>query len=82
MELDAVYRIVRPFFDFDSVMHPVGETWRFVGSNYSAYDDGLSLFVQTDEGEWHIRLQIYPDQQEKLWNEFDQYVELVKLEPQ
>lgn len=77
LALDQTYRVVRAFVDFDHAEHPVGETWTFVGSSFLPHDEGLSLFVQNDEGEWHIRLQLYPDKQERLWREFKQYVELV-----
>lgn len=68
------YEVTQPFVDFDGDSHPVGERWRFVGSSHLAYDDGLSLFVQTAEGEWHIRLQLRDEQQRKVWSAFEEYV--------
>lgn len=78
LELDRTYRVVRPFVDHDRVTHPVGETWTFVGSAFAPYDDGLSLFVQTAEGEWHIRLHLFPgDEQARVWDDFAAYVQVV-----
>lgn len=77
LQLDRTYRVKRPFTDFDGRLHEIGETWKFVGSNYSHYDEGLSLFVQTSEGEWHIRLGLHPDAQSAVWADFAAYVEPV-----
>jgi len=58
------YRVAEAFVDFDRVTHPIGETWTFLGHAYLPYDDGLSLFVSLDgEREWHIRMQLYPEEQ-------------------
>lgn len=79
LKLDTEYRVVRHFVDYDGTLHPVGEQWRFVGSSYAPYDDGLSLFVQTAAGEWHIRMQLDPDAQGALWDAFDDYVKPARL---
>lgn len=71
------YVVIQEFVDFDNDRHPLGERWRFVGSSYLPYDNGLSLFVQTAEGEWHIRLQLDSDQQGGVWGAFDEYVQTV-----
>ncbi len=76
LQLDQCYRVVREFVDHDRVTHPVGETWRFVGSGFLPYDNGLSLFVQTVDGEWHIRLQLDVEGQGRLWDDFQSYVEV------
>lgn len=58
------YEVCESFFDYDGVEHPVGESWRFLGSSFLPYDDGLSLFVSLDgRNEWHIRLQDRPTEQ-------------------
>jgi hypothetical protein len=74
LELQREYRVLRAFVDFDGHRHEPGETWRFVGSSYLPYDAGLSLFVQTPEGEWHIRLQLSAGQQRELWASFATHV--------
>jgi hypothetical protein len=68
------YIVIRPFVDFDGDAHPLGERWRFVGCSFAPYDNGLSLFVQTADGEWHIRLQLDAERQGAVWDHFDQYV--------
>ncbi len=76
LQLGQRYRVIREFFDYDRVLHPVGETWRFVGSGFLPYDNGLSLFVQTVDGEWHIRLQLDVEEQGPIWADFVSYVEV------
>jgi hypothetical protein len=64
LQIGRRYRVTTAFVDYDDAPHPVGELWRFVGWNYSAYDNGLSVFVSLDDhDEWHIRLLDYPDAQ-------------------
>lgn len=58
------YEVRESFVDYDGIEHPVGESWRFLGSSFLPYDDGLSLFVSLDgRDEWHIRLQDRPTEQ-------------------
>ena len=69
------YHVVRPFFDFDCVGHPAGESWTFEGSNFLPYDDGLSLFVSRDDGrKQHIRLQWRAETQADVIDALAQYV--------
>ncbi|MBK7883298.1 MAG: DUF3601 domain-containing protein [Chitinophagaceae bacterium] len=42
------YKVIKEFTDFDRQLHPVGETWLFVGTNFLPYDDGLTLHVNKD----------------------------------
>lgn len=50
------YVVLRPFTDFDGVLHPVGERWRFIGHSFLPYDDGLSLFVEIESQSRQIRM--------------------------
>lgn len=69
------YHVVRPFFDYDCVGHPAGESWIFDGSNFLPYDDGLSLFVTRDGGRGqHIRLQWRPEAQGEVIDALERYV--------
>ena len=70
--------VVQAFADFDRDHHPVGETWTYIGSAFLPYDDGLSLFVETDAGTRHIRMQWREDQQGPIIDRLDQYVQLVR----
>jgi hypothetical protein len=64
LEPDQRYTVVREFTDFDGMLHPPGEIWRFLTYSFLPYDDGLSLFVSLDDKcEWHIRLQDRAEQQ-------------------
>jgi hypothetical protein len=69
------YRVVRPFTDFDRVVHEPGEEWAFLGYGYLPYDAGLSLFVSLDgEQEWHIRLQVHPREQGPIVDQLGRYL--------
>ena len=71
------YRVARPFEDYDGDTHPLGETWTFLGYSFLPYDDGLSLFVSTGEGqEWQIRLQHRPDAQSHIIEALNDYISL------
>ena len=69
------YRVARAFTDYDKFLHPVGESWIFLGKHFSPYDDGLSLFVSLDgAGEWHIRLSWRPDDQGPIIDSLGDYL--------
>lgn len=72
------YVVVRPFTDFDRDAHPVGETWTFIGSAFLPYDDDLSLFVETDTGLRHIRMQWRAEEQGPIIDRLDQFIEAKK----
>ena len=74
------YEVRRCFVDHDGHEHPVGERWTFLSYNFLPYDDGLSLFVSLDgRQEWHIRLQVRPEQQRVIVNALSDY--LVEVDP-
>ena len=54
LEVGRKYRVIRAFTDFDGQLHPVDETWRFRGTSFLPYDNGLSLFDSTKcrDGDW------------------------------
>ena len=71
------YRVVREFRDVDGDLHPVGESWTYLGYNFSPYYDGLSLFVALEpSGEWHIGMQLDPEAQGPIVAQFSDYVTL------
>jgi hypothetical protein len=70
------YRVAREFADYNGHLHPVGETWRFVGFSFLPYDDGLSLFVSFDgQREWHIPMQWRPEAQGSIIDNLADYVQ-------
>jgi hypothetical protein len=72
------YRVMQSFRDYDGTEHPVGEQWTYVGYNFLPYDDGLSLFVSLDgEQEWHIRMQVRPEQQGLIVQNLSHYIAAV-----
>ena len=69
------YVVSKAFRDFDGHLHPLGESWEFLGHNYLPHDDGLSLFVSRDGmSEWHIRLQWRAEQQGEIIDNLGDYV--------
>jgi len=73
-----LYRVVRPFTDFDGHVHAVGEQWAFLGAALVPYHDGLSLFVSPDGlNEWHIRMRWANDAQGRVIDAFGEYVEKI-----
>jgi hypothetical protein len=69
------YRVVREFRDHDCDMHPVGESWVFMGYSFLPHDDGLSLFVSLDgKQEWHVRMQWRPEEQGVVLDNLSEYV--------
>ncbi len=70
------YTVSKAFMDFDKDLHPVGETWIFIGSSFLPYDDGLSLFVSLDgEHEWQIRMQWRPEEQGQIIDDLQNYIQ-------
>ena len=70
----ARYRVVAAFVDFDNVTHPVGERWTFLRKAFLPYEDGLSLFVEEDGREVHIRMQCRDEAQGHVVRAFSEYV--------
>ena len=68
------YVVVQAFVDFDGDEHPVGETWAFIGSAFLPYDDGLSLFVEAEDGVRHIRMQWREEEQGPTIDRLDQFI--------
>jgi hypothetical protein len=64
------YRVLRPFTDFDGVIHPEGETWLFKGYDFLPYDDGLTLWIEPGS----LRLQWRPEAQGEIINALAEYV--------
>ena len=69
------YRVIQPFSDYDGIIHPVGEVWRFVKKSFLPYEDGLTLFVEKDGQQVWIRLQWRPETQGPIIDNFSEYVE-------
>ena len=68
------YRVKTAFKDFDGILHPVGETWRFESKAFLPHDDGLTLIVVQDGLQRPIRLQWTPEAQGQIIQDFGQYV--------
>jgi hypothetical protein len=81
LELGVEYEVTKAFVDHDGTTHPVGERWRFVGSSFLPYDNGLSLFVQTPEGEWNLPFALGSDQEGPIWHAFEDYVRALPNSP-
>ncbi|MEP7164301.1 MAG: DUF3601 domain-containing protein [Ferruginibacter sp.] len=71
------YKLVKPFTDYDRHVHPIGETWTFVETNFLPYEDGLTVHIRLgdDLKAWLFRLQWRPEEQAEIINAFSNYVE-------
>ena len=71
------YKVIKPFIDFDKIVHPMGETWIFITTNFLPYDDGLTLHVQAENSldEIVYRLQWREEEQAEIIENFRDYVE-------
>ena len=58
------YQVAGAFEDYDGMIHPVGERWRFVGKNFLPYEDGLTLLIEQNGQDRSIRLQWRDETQE------------------
>ena len=76
----AKYRVVTAFVDYDNIKHEVGERWTFLRKAFLPYEDGLSLFVEQDGQEVHIRLQSRNDAQGHIVGAFSDFV-VEEVEP-
>lgn len=69
------YKVVKAFVDFDGIIHAVGETWTYVGTNFLPYDDGLTLHVLSNGNAVVYRLQWRKEEQADIIENFTNYVE-------
>ena len=75
LKIGEHYVVARQFTDYDGKVHAAGEAWRFLGHDFLAYDDGLSLFVSLDgSGEWQIRLQWVAEEQAAMIDDLGSYI--------
>ncbi len=77
LEPGKTYQVISTFKDYDGIIHPIGESWRFVKKSFLPYEDGLTLFVEKDGQEVWIRLQWRPEMQGQLIDNFHEFVEQV-----
>lgn len=73
------YKLIKPFADYDKHMHPIGETWTFVTTNFLPYEDGLTVHISLgdDPKVLLFRLQWRPEEQADIIGNFSDYVEAV-----
>lgn len=70
------YKVVKAFTDYDYQVHPVGETWTFLRTNFLPYEDGLTLHVQLENNtaETVYRLQWRAEEQAAIIEHFTEFV--------
>jgi hypothetical protein len=71
------YSVIKSFTDYDGIIHPVGEQWRFVEKNFVPSDDGLSLLVERNGQKTQIHLPWRDEPQGQIIDEFFDHVEEV-----
>lgn len=67
--------VIKPFTDYDGIVHGVGEVWTYQGTNFLPHEDGLTLHVLTDNKTVVYRLQWRKDAQAEIIENFKDYVE-------
>jgi hypothetical protein len=68
------YQVIKPFTDYDGIVHGVGECWTYQGTNFLPYEDGLTLHVLIDGRPVVYRLQWREEQQAGIIEHFTEYV--------
>ncbi|RFA27035.1 hypothetical protein CAI21_15925 [Alkalilimnicola ehrlichii] len=69
------YKVIKAFTDYDGDVHPVGESWVYLGFSFLPYDSGLSLFVSLDgRQEWMLPMQLIPEEQEAVVHALEEHV--------
>ena len=71
------YIVVRSFTDYDGLIHEIGESWTYQGTNFLPYEDGLTLHVLHNNNPIVYRLQWRRDAQAEIIENFREYVEQV-----
>jgi hypothetical protein len=69
------YRVTAAFTDYDGILHPAGESWRFIEKHFLPAEDGLTLIVETGGQQGWIRLQWRQETQGALIDHFSDFVE-------
>ena len=69
------YVVVKPFIDYDGIVHGVGEIWTYRGTNFLPYEDGLTLHVLINDKAEVYRLQWRKDAQAEIIENFNDYIE-------
>ena len=68
------YRVIKTFTDYDGIIHPVDESWRFVKKGFLPYEDGLSLFVERNGQNLLFRFQWRAEAQGQIIDHFSDFV--------
>jgi len=71
------YSVIKPFIDYDKIVHRTGESWIYQGTNFLPYEDGLTIHVLKDGMEEVYRLQWRKEEQADIIENFKDYVEPV-----
>lgn len=69
------YFVIKPFTDYDGIVHGVREIWTYQGTNFLPYDDGLTLHVLQDNKAVVYRLQWRKEAQADIIENFKEFVE-------
>lgn len=69
------YLVIKPFVDYDGIVHGAGEIWTYLGTNFLPYDDGLTLHVLINNSAVVYRLQWRKEEQAEIIENFNEYVE-------
>jgi len=71
------YTVIKPFIDYDKIVHGIGEHWIYLGTHFLPYEDGLTLHVVKNGMEEVYRLQWRKEEQAGIIDNFNDYIELL-----
>ena len=71
------YRVKQLFTDYDGIVHEVGESWTYLGTNFLPYEDGLTLYTVSEQESKQVRyrLQWREEEQAAIIENFLDFVE-------
>ena len=68
-----LFTIVKPFVDYDGIIHQKGGVYTFVGSDFLPYDDGLTLRFTSEGSAVTFRLQWRAETQMEIIENLEDY---------
>jgi hypothetical protein len=68
-----LYRIVRPFADYDGNVYQPGGEYQYLGNGFLPYDDGLTLYFSQADEMLIVRLQWREEAQKDIIEELEAY---------
>jgi len=69
------YQVAAEFEEYDGLVRPVGETWKFKEKHSLPYEDRLTLILEKDGQEVWVHLQWRQETRGELIDDFSSFVQ-------